>query len=129
MNFAVRVYEILSRSFALVSYIFSYTTTKFPILKKKKEGNKEIFSTKETAKRTQREFSNSVSRRNCSSGEGRGKKKKRFTREEKINERSLEGRRQRLGFHLSERIIRGRVKTTPTLREIHGDGTRAGRAV
>lgn len=37
MNFAVRVYEILSRSFALVSYIFSYTTTKFPILKKKKK--------------------------------------------------------------------------------------------
>lgn len=91
--------------------------------KEKKGGIRKHSGQKEAAKRAQREMIQLGFEEKLFLW-GR-KKEKRFTREEKINDGpSLGRRRQRLGFHLSERIIRGRVKAA-TPREIHGDGAGA----
>lgn len=91
--------------------------------KEKKGGIRKHSGQKEAAKRAQRETIQLGFEEKLFLW-GR-KKEKRFTREEKINDGpSLGRRRQRLGFHLSERIIRGRVKAA-TPREIHGDGAGA----
>lgn len=91
--------------------------------KEKKGGIRKHSGQKEAAKRAQREMIQLGFEEKLFLW-GR-KKEKRFTREEKINDGpSLGRRRQRLGFHLSERIIRGRVKAA-TPREIHGNGAGA----
>lgn len=105
-------------------YSFRSDEAKFPISEKgKKGGIRKHSGQKEAAKRAQREMIQLGFEEKLFLW-GR-KKEKRFTREEKINDGpSLGRRRQRLGFHLSERIIRGRVKAA-TPREIHGDGAGA----
>lgn len=93
MNFAV----ILSRYFMYTRFVvfFLEPRTKFPISKKKekkeKGGIRKHSRQKKQRETAQREHP-TLSRRNCSSGGGGKRKKERergFTREEKINERSL----------------------------------------